>query len=173
MPSSSQLPFNRISEKEGISPTAPLVTHEAPAGTSVVVRLQSPLSSAKMHAGDLFDAVLEEPIAIQEGTLAEPGALLQGRVVAAEAAHGSRTCGYLRLTLVAITINGRWLSLKTSSMFAKGELKRPGQRQPPDGNLIAAGEARTIPDSESGPDVTFSTGRRVVFRLAEPLVVHG
>src|SRR5579863_5898285 len=61
---SSQLPFNRTSDGTGISPTANLASEQAPAGTSLVVRLQSPLSSADAQPGDRFDAILDEPIVV-------------------------------------------------------------------------------------------------------------
>jgi hypothetical protein len=169
---SPQLPFNRTSEGAGISPTAHLISEQAPAGTSLVVRLQSPLSSADARPGDRFDAILDEPIAAQEHILAQRGAPLQGRVVAVEPARSGQNSGYLRLTLVTIVINGKSFALETSSMFAKGNSEREQltERQSTvTANLVHTGTAQT-----SGPrkDVKFSTGRRLVFRLAQPLAVQ-
>jgi hypothetical protein len=131
--------------------------------------LQSPLSSADAQPGDRFDAVLDEPIMVQEHTLVEPGALLRGRVVGVEPAGIGRNSGYLRLTLLTITINGRSLLLETSSMFAKGKSERDPGESGPAANLVHTGTAQ-VPGPRK--DVMFSTGRRLVFRLAQPLVVH-
>jgi hypothetical protein len=166
---SSQLPFNRTSDGTGISPTANFASEQAPAGTSLVVRLQSRLSSADAQPGDRFDAVLDEPIVVQEHTLAEPGAPVQGRVVGVEPAGVGQNSGYLRLTLLTITINGRSLLLETSSMFAKGESERHPSAGGSAANLVHTGTAQ-IPGPRK--DVMFSTGRRLVFRLAQPLVVR-
>ena len=172
--SSPQLPFNRTSQSTGISATADLTLEQAPAGTSLVVRLQSPLSSADAQPGDRFDAVLDEPIIVQGHTLAEPGTPVQGRVVAVEPSRSGQYSGYLRLTLVTITINGRPLQLETSSMFAKGKSDHGQLVEPESENAAATTLIHTGTPQIHGPkkDVTFSTGQRLVFRLAQPLVVH-
>lgn len=164
-----QLPFNRSSQSSGTSPTANLTSKQVPAGTSLVVRLQSPLSSADAHPGDRFDAVLDEPIMLQQQTLAEPGAPVQGRVVAVEPARSGQHLGYLRLTLVALTINGKALALESSSMFAKGKSEHEPRESRAAADLVHTGTAQ-IPGPRK--DVTFSTGHRLVFRLAQPLIVH-
>jgi hypothetical protein len=165
----SQLPFNRSSQPSGTSPTADLTSKQVPVGTSLVVRLQSPLSSADAHPGDRFDAVLDEPIMLEQQTLAEPGAPVQGRVVAVEPARSGQSLGYLRLTLVTLTINGKALALETSSIFAKGKSEHEPSESRAATDLVHTGTAQ-IPGPRK--DVTFSTGRRLIFRLAQPLVVH-
>ena len=164
-----QLPFNQVSQSTGISPTADLTAGQVPAGTSVVVRLQSPLSSADAQPGDRFEAVVDEPIVVQEHTLVEPGAPVQGRVVAVEPASNGQNSGYLRLTLLTMTINGKSLTVETSSMFAKGKSERDPSEGGPAANLIHTGTAQAPRPTK---DVMFSTGHRLVFRLAQPLVVH-
>lgn len=84
-PDSAQLPFDREAQSGGISPTNSVVPPGAqvPAGTAILVRLKKPLSSARAHSDDTFLAVLEEPVLVNDRVLAEPGAVVTGRVVEA------------------------------------------------------------------------------------------
>src|SRR3989449_9548065 len=68
-----QLPFDRASDKKGISPTGSLMPAAIPAGTPITIRLQSSVSSAASHAGDSFEAVLDEPIIVQGQTVGPRG----------------------------------------------------------------------------------------------------
>lgn len=145
--SSHQLPFDRTVEKGGVSPTKTLSPPTAPSGTEIVVRLDSQLSSATCHAGDVFQATLQEPIVVKGQSLVPSGAEIVGRVTAVSASRHAP--GYLRLTLSSVVIKGNALSLHTSSVFAKGKIK--------DGNTAPTQDAR------------FSTGRRLTFHLTEPL----
>lgn len=149
--SGQQLPFDRISDNKGISPTGELASAGIPAGTPIIIRLRSSLSSADSSAGDPFEAVLDESIIVRGQTVALRGAPVRGRVVAAVPGH-ERDPGYLRLTLLAIVINGKTLSLQTSGVFAKGSVSN----QRPTGTSYQ-GEA----------EVRFSTERRLTFRVAQ------
>ena len=117
-----KLPFDRESEKNGISPTRSLLPMPAtlPAGTPITIRLQSAVSSASAHSGDSFEAVLDEPLIVQGQTLAPRGAAVNGRVVEAKASGHLHDPGYLRLTLEKIAINGKSMPVQTSSIFVKG-----------------------------------------------------
>jgi hypothetical protein len=147
-------PFNNSSHSDGVSPTQAFASSSIPAGTAIVVRLQSPLSSAKARLGDQFQAVLDEPIIIQGQTLAPSGTEIMGRVLAAKFS-GPHEPGYLRLTVSSMVLNGKAVEVHTSSVFAKG-----GSREP-------AGSGSTV------NDVQFSTGRRLTFHLIQPLPVQG
>jgi hypothetical protein len=142
-----QLPFDRVSEDKGITPTAGLLSGGIPAGTAIRVRLESPLSSADSHTGDGFQGVLDRPISVAGQTLVPRGSPVRGTVLAADPSGQNRP-GVLRLTLSSISINGKNFSLKTSSVFAKGD------------NPARAGRSR---------DVKFSTAKRLTFQVAQPL----
>jgi hypothetical protein len=140
-----------------MSPTAGFSFDGIPAGTEVTVRLQSALSSADSRAGDSFQAVLVEPIVVAGKMVVPPGAAVTGSVVAGKTSGGLNAPGYLRVTLASIAMNGKPIPLETSSIFAKGgSHKKYG--------------APTEPSINPGQgDVRFSTGRRLTFRLVQPL----
>jgi hypothetical protein len=149
------LPFSASSNSDGISPTQAFASASIPAGTAIVVRLQSPLSSVKAHLGDQFQAILEEPIMVQGQTLAPSGTEIVGRVLAARVSE-PREPGYLRLTLSSIILNGKPIDVHTSSVFSKG-----GRRE----HLRSS--------STDANDIQFSTGRRLTFLLIQPLSPQG
>ncbi len=84
---SGQLPFDRVSESGGISPTAGFTFDGIPAGTEFTVRLQMALSSTDSRAGDSFQAVLDEPLVIAKRTVAPQGTPVTGSVLAARASE--------------------------------------------------------------------------------------
>ncbi len=174
---SSGIPFERVADNSGISPTAGFASDGIPAGTVVTIRLQSPLSSANSRSGDSFQAVLDEPVVVAGKTVASPGAPVTGSVVAAKASGGMHDPGYLRVTLTSIVMNGKSTALETSSIFAKGrsyERRKvaAAKQSNADGKGTAAEPAVDSADGSFNPgqgNVRFSTGRRLTFRLAQPL----
>jgi hypothetical protein len=189
---SGRLPFERVSESGGISPTAGIAFDGIPAGTEFTVRLQMALSSADSRAGDSFQAVLDEPLVIARKTIAPRGTPVTGSVLAAKASEGLNDPGYMRLTLASIVMNGKSVALQTSSIFAKGGFyerrkSTPIRNSETNGKAPAAepavggGNAAAIIPSQGNPgqgnpgqgNVRFSTGRRLNFRLAQPLHPSG
>jgi hypothetical protein len=177
---SSQLPFERVSDSSGISPTSGFSFDGIPAGTEITVRLQTALSSAHSRVGQSFDAVVDEPVIVSGKTVVPSGATVTGSVLAARTSRSRHQPGYLRLTLASIVVNGKAVPLRTSSVFAKGASY--GKREAPamtrsaaDGKGAVAESAldsanRTEPSSSPVQgDVRFSTGRRLTFRLTQPL----
>jgi hypothetical protein len=172
----SQLPFDRVSENSGISPTDGLLDG-IPAGTEVAIRLQLALSSADSRVGDSFQAVLAEPVIVAGKTLVPQGALVAGSVVAAKASGGVDDPGYLRVTLASIALNGKSVPLHTSSIFAKGgsyEKRKPATLNTSGQSAVtepvaASGNGTGISYGHRPSDVRFSTGHRLTFRLARPL----
>lgn len=154
-PPTKPLPFDSSSHGDGISPTQAFVSTAIPAGTTIVIKLQSPLSSVTAHLGDQFRAVLEQPIIVQGQTLAPSGIEIMGKVLAVKVSQ-PREPGYLRLTLSSIVLNGKPADVHTSSLFSKG-----GSRE------------RQRSDSPAANDIQFSTGRRLTFRLLQPLPLQG
>jgi hypothetical protein len=188
----ARLPFDREAQSGGISPTSSVVPPGAqvPAGTPVMIHLQTPLSSATARSEDMFKAVLDEPVVVNEHILAERGTVVIGRVVEARPMSQMQTPGYLRLTLSSISINGKSARIRTSSSFLKGA--GPARRNATnpvggDGALIGAvatdkgpliGNAMAADSGLSSPfvtrprDVTVGPERRLTFRLIEPLPLH-
>jgi hypothetical protein len=180
----NQLPFDRVSDRGGVSPTDTFASDGLPAGTELTIRLQLPLSSADSRAGDSFQAVLDEPLIVTGTTLAPRGSAVTGSVVAAKACGGVHDLGYLRLTLASIAMNGKSIPLQTSSIFAKGASYE--KRKAPTVPKSEADAKTELFESEvnsnnkteasSYPrhgDVKFSTGHRLTFRLAQPLHLSG
>jgi hypothetical protein len=91
-----------------------------PANTAVYVRLQEPLSSSTAQSGQVFTAVLDEPLVIDEKTVAPKGAPVMGKVVAARDSGRLHNSGYLRITLASITVNGKSTPVRTTSVFVSG-----------------------------------------------------
>jgi hypothetical protein len=176
---SGQLPFDRVSDNSGISPTGGF-TDGIPAGTEVIVRLQLPLSSADSRVGDSFQAVLDEPVVVAGRTVVPRGTPFTGSVVAAKASGGPLDPGYLRVTLASMAVDGKSIALQTSSIFAKGASYK-NRKTSAGKNSEAAGKgevAESAVNSADGSersfhpsqsDIRFSTGHRFTFRLAQPL----
>lgn len=125
-----------------------------PAGTMLTVRLKEPISSDVIEAKGAFTAVVDDPVVMDGATLVPSGAKVQGHVESTSASAGKPSRGFVRLTLSSIELGGAELPLQTSSLFARGtgELHRP--------------------ESNSGV-VRLEQGRRLTFRLTEPVPVVG
>jgi hypothetical protein len=155
-----------------------------------MIHLLTPLSSATARSEDMFKAVLDEPVIVNEHILAEQGTVVIGRVVEARPMSQMQTPGYLRLTLSSISINGKSARIRTSSSFLKGA--GPARRSatnpvggdgaligtvatgkgPLIGNAMAADSGLSAPFVMRPRDVTVGPERRLTFRLIEPLPLH-
>jgi len=149
-----QLPFERAPNRKGLPPTSSVA--EMPAGTPIMVRLQTPLSSATARDGEAFEAVLDEPIVVRGKIVARRGAMVAGRVAAAKPSDGNQTSGYLRLTLSAIALNGKSQPIQTSSIFAKG-----GSQE------VLASATPAGSSSPGAQDIQLPASHRFTFRLKE------
>jgi hypothetical protein len=131
-----------------------------PAGTLLTVRLKRPIFAGNPNANGAFDAVIDQAVIIDGNQLVPLGTLVSGRVESAQASHLKGKHGYLRLTLGAIHLAGSNVPVQTSSLFVGGNagtiLESPNQ-QPP----ARAGQSV----------VELEKGRRLVFRLTEPVYV--
>jgi len=170
---SQKLPFDRQPRSSGISPSQSLIpsTTKLPEGTPIRIRLQSALSSASSHAGDTFNATIDEPVVIDGQTLVARGTSATGRVLEAKASAGSRGSstgsspgsslgsslepGYLRIVLVSLQVGGRTVMIETSSIFAKGG---PREERSPAKGAVAGGGRK---------DIVLGRDRRLDFRLAQ------
>ncbi len=187
-----RLPFDREARQDGISPTSSVIPPGAqiPAGTPVTIRLRRAVSSATAVSNDEFEAVLEEPIIVNGQIVGERGTPVQGRVLDARARTQLRSPGYLRLALSSIVVQGKRAPLRSSSAFLKGAGSGRNRTPVPggtDGTLIGAvsggktpvlGNAMVMEGSptpsmiSTARDVTVDPGRRLTFRLLEPIPLH-
>jgi hypothetical protein len=162
---SQAVPFAHESPSGSSSSSAPpLATSTSlPEGTPITIRLVAQVSSVSAHAGDTFNGLLDDPIEVEDQTAVARGAAVTGRVLAAKASTGPRDPGYLRIALIDMTIDGKRVTVETSSLFIKGGGR--GRR-----DRSSAGAARAATASNIN-DVAFGPERRVVFRLAQTVAI--
>jgi hypothetical protein len=162
---SQKLPFDRQPRSTGISPSQSLIPSatKLPEGTPIPIRLQSALSSASVHAGDSFSAIVDEPVVIDGQTLIDRGTAATGCVLEAKPSATSPgrapAPGYLRIVLVSLNVGGRPVMIETSSIFAKGGSRE--ERNP------ATGAASGASPKDRDRDIVFGIDRRLNFRLAQ------
>lgn len=127
---------------------------DLPPGTLVTVRLEKQISSDRIGEEGTFAAVVDEPVVMDGKTAVPRGATVIGRIEAARGSDGGRGRGYIRLTLDTITIAGKKLPLRTSSLFVRGN----------GGEVLSPGQDDAEP---AHPTVTrLEKGRRLTFRLS-------
>jgi hypothetical protein len=169
---SQKLPFDRQPRSTGISPSQSLIpsTTKLPEGTTLPIRLQSALSSASSHAGDSFNATIDEPVVIDGQVLVARGTPAIGRVLEAKASTSSLGSslgssfepGYLRIVLVSLNVGGKTVMIETSSIFAKG-----GSREDRNSANSAASGASEKGKHDKDKDIVIGVDRRLNFRLAQ------
>jgi hypothetical protein len=132
-----------------------------PAGTLITIQIETSLSIAHVNAGDPFTASVAGPLMIAGDTLIERGTPVSGRVESAQPPAGrpglSPDPGYVRLTLNTMTVDGRVLSLQTSSLFARGTLETSHSSKNPGPNFASGFQVQK--------------GRRLTFRLTAPVLL--
>lgn len=165
-----------------------------PAGTPITVRLQQSLSSAYSVPGQHFEAVLDEPIVIDDRTIATTGSPVSGHVVAARRSGRLRHPGELALTLDSVTVGGRQLRLQTSNVAVYGASHKKrnlawiggstgggaligalaaGGKGALIGSGIGAAAGTTTAFVTGKKDVGFGAERRLRFRLNREVSVAG
>ena len=122
-----------------------------PAGTLLTVRTKNPISAENPDVNETFEAMVDQPVVIDGNQLVPLGAMVSGRVESARASKLKRNRGYVRLTLESIQLAGSDVPVQTSSLFVRG---RAGPTQ-----------------ASESPVVRLERGRRLVFRLTEPVEV--
>jgi hypothetical protein len=134
-------------------------TRTLPPGTLITVRLDDSLSLARIHPGDAFTASVAGPLTLHGEILVESGVTVSGRVEAVQPSANreglSPDPGYVRLTLNVMTVDGRPIVLRTSSLFAKG--------------TFAAEKSSTTGANEKSDGLRVLKGRRLTFRLTAPI----
>jgi hypothetical protein len=164
------------------------------AGTPVTVRLQTPVSSAASKAGEIFDAVLDEPLVVGGQTFAPRGAAVRGKVTIARHSGRLRHPGVLGLTLVSVSVQGQDVPLETSHINARGGSHKKrnlawigggtgtgaliggiasGGTGALIGSAIGAGGGTAAAFGTGKKDVGFAVERRLTFKLMQPVVIGG
>ena len=188
---SERLPFDRESHSEGISPSQSLIplVSKLPVGTPLTIRLAHPLSSGSAHAGDDFQALLDDRVVVDDQTIVPRGAAVTGHVLAARSSGRSQNPGYLRIALVSLTLDGKVLPIETSSIFAKAGLRENknlanasgtaaggafigGSSAGGKGALLVGAAAGTpvsadVPHASGKKEISFDVDRTLTFRLAQ------
>jgi len=133
---------------------------DLPPGTLVTVKLERQISSDNIGDKGTFAAMVDEPVML-DGKIAVPrGANVTGRIESAQAFDAGRGLGYIRLTLETITIAGKKLPLRTSSLFVRGS----------SGEVSSTGQDDA---EQTRPTVTrLQKGRRLTFRLAATVPLY-
>ena len=95
-------------------------TFAVDAGTVLVVRLATDLSSETAHAGDRFQGYLDQDLASGGRLVAPAGGRVYGVVSAAEAAGKMKGTASLTVTLTDVQVGAQVLSIKTQPLSVKG-----------------------------------------------------
>ena len=120
-----------------------------PAGALLTVRLRVPLVAGGGF-NESFVALLDEPIIVDGNILIRREAIVSGEI---ESAHVSKTRpdrGYVRLTLNSLEVDGASVPIKTASLFA----------------------SQLSPGPRHSMTIRLEKGRRLTFRLKEPISLH-
>jgi len=126
-----------------------------PAGMLLTVLLRGPILADSPGATGTFDAIIDEPVVIEGTTLVPRGASVAGHIESAHASRLKRNRGYVQLTLASIAIADQDIPIQTSRLFVNG----------------------TASDLEGGSDdsspriIRIESGRRLTFRLSEPVLL--
>lgn len=120
--SGSNLNAGASNTAQSQAPAAPQVI-TVPKGTIVSVRLGQTVSTKSSNSGDQFTATLAEPLVVGDQTIADTGARATGTVVEAVPLGKFKGGAKLRLSLDALTINGKRYPLQTSSVARAGKSK--------------------------------------------------
>lgn len=155
---------NRDGRPTGSTPFQTLSSiPELPPGTLVTVLLEKQISADRASAEATFTAVVDEPV-LMDGKIAVPrGAFVTGEIESARASDVGPGRGYIRLTLNTITIAGKKLPLRTSTLFVRGTV----------GEVLSSDSAPDQDEPTSPSATHLQTGRRLTFRLAAMLPLFG
>jgi hypothetical protein len=92
-----------------------------PSGTQITVRTIDAVDSDKNHPGDKFQASLEQPLIVNDITVAPKGASVYGKLQQVQEAGQLTGKSQLRLALTGIVINGQTYPLSSGDYEVSGK----------------------------------------------------
>jgi hypothetical protein len=118
-----------------------------PAGTLLMVRLKSSMSTDEPGSNDAFEAIMDEPVVMDGDTLIPRGADVTGHIESARASTMKPGRGYVQLVLQSVRVAGSDIPVQTASLFV-----RPSPQK-----------------GLSAHAIRLEKGHRLTFRLTQPL----
>jgi hypothetical protein len=91
-----------------------------PEGTPIVVRTTTAIDTDRNRVGDIFDAILDEPLEGNGRVVAPRGSKAKGRIAYAKESGKLSGRSQLLLELTELTANGRTYYLRTSDFIQEG-----------------------------------------------------
>jgi hypothetical protein len=148
IPSSSAKLLN--ASDQGAKPdNLPFQEENLPAGTLVTVSLKSAISGGSSGMHNTFEAVVDEPVAIEGNTLITRGTIVSGRVQSVRTSKVEPDRGYICLAMSSIRVGGIDVPVQTADLYAR--------------------QSQTA--NKSSSVIRLEKGRRLTFRLTEPAYV--
>ncbi|HET8657021.1 MAG TPA: hypothetical protein VFL93_15960 [Longimicrobiaceae bacterium] len=176
------------------------VTHTAPAGTMIAVRIDRDISTKSYSAGESFTATLSEPVVASDGTTIIPaGATVHGRVTQAQAAgHAGEKPG-IAVTFTSISYGGDSYSISGEPLNTPvklvnrdsnvrkaekigggaaigavlGQILGKNTKSTVAGAAIGAAAGTAVAIGTADVDAVIPAGSTVNVRLGEPVSVTG
>ncbi|MGY5450905.1 hypothetical protein ACVFI8_08180 [Agarivorans sp. MS3-6] len=108
-----------ISQPSSKQPVATQST--IPAGTPLMISLNSPLSSREHPSGHRFSATLEGDLLVSGQLIASNGSTVYGRVLESQQAGRLAGKSSISIALTDITINGQRVAIQTNSFSGLGD----------------------------------------------------
>ncbi len=91
-----------------------------PEGTPIVVRTTTAIDTDRNRVGDVFEAILDEPLEIGGNVFAPRGAKARGRIASAEESGKLSGRAQLMLELTELTVGGRSYFIRTADHVQEG-----------------------------------------------------
>jgi len=154
-------PVTQPESKERVNGTAPAKRAAAPAnmtipaGTRIVVRLDSEISSKTSEEETPFTGSVARPVVVGTTTVIPLGTPAKGLIEEAEPAEKGPKGAELQLRLTSVTLAGRLYPMRTASVSPSSKGKGRAA------NSVSAGKA----------DITLPAGSTLSFRLLLPLKI--
>jgi hypothetical protein len=102
------------------APTGQASTLIAPVDTPIVIRTTEDIDTDRNRVGDVFEATLEDPLVIENRTVAEKGTLVRGRITTAKESGKLTGQSELALELTEMVLNGKSYTLNTADYSEVG-----------------------------------------------------
>ena len=129
-----------------------------PAGTRILVRTIDAIDSTRNHAGDRFEASLEEPLIVDGNVVAPKGADVYGRLEESKETGTFTGRSQLRLQLTGIVVNGQTVALVTGEYELTGKSKGASTARRTAGGSAIGGILGAIAGGGKGAGIGAGTG---------------